>query len=241
MSSRLSGTETPWSTVYQTNGDDQKDNNAQANLIERYGPVIHAYLLGTLKDEEAANEVFQKFSLRLMRGDFRNAYDSCGKFRSFIKTTLYRLMVDCRRNRNMRFGSGDSIGVENKLAVESGENVDEFLMLWRQSLLDQSWARLQQIEEETGNPVFTILKCRVDHPEFGTWQLQEFLMATSEIIIPTLNIFRIYLHRARRKFAECLLDEVCQSFTDVNRETVEEELIELGLHHFCVPAIANRF
>lgn len=241
--SRLSGIETQWSMIHNANGSNARANLAQAGVIEKYGPAIKRYLLASLRDEEAADEVFQEFSLRLVRGDFRNADSSRGKFRSFIKTTLYRLMIDHhrRKKKSSRFGLGKALNVEQELAAGSGEFVDEFLLAWRQTLLDKSWSRLEQIERNTGKPVYTILRCRVDHPELSTRQLQEYLAIHSDKVIPPLSSFRVYLHRARKKFAECLLDLVSGSLVDANRDSVEEELIELGLHHFCVPALADRF
>ncbi len=48
------------------------------------------------------------------------------------------------------------------------------------------------------------------------------------------------LHRAREKFADMLLDEVIQSLDNPNRETLENELIELGLLEYCKPALERR-
>lgn len=241
--SRLSRIETQWSMIRMANGQHQEANLAQANLVDRYGPPIRRYLMASLRNEEAADEVFQEFSLRLVRGDFKNADSSRGKFRSFIKTTLYRLMIDHhrRKKKSDRIGLGNGSMAFNEPSAKEDLQVDEFLLAWRQSLLDNAWSRLEKMEKDSGKPLFTILRCRVDHPELSTRQLHEYLTETSPVAIPAEGSFRVYLHRARRCFANVLLDLVSESLMDSSREVLEEELIELGLHHYCVAAMADRF
>ena len=48
-------------------------------------------------DADLADEMFQEFALRLVRGDFRNADAARGRFRFFLKTALYHLVVDAQR------------------------------------------------------------------------------------------------------------------------------------------------
>lgn len=241
--SRLSRIETQWSMIRMANGQHHDANLAQAKLVDQYGPPIRRYLMASLRNEEAADDVFQEFSLRLVRGDFKNADSSRGKFRNFIKTTLYRLMIDHHRRKKKtdRVGLGKGSSVLHEPVATEEQQVDEFLLAWRQSLLDNAWSRLELMEKESGKPLHTILRERVEHPELSTRQLHEHLSENSPISIPAEGSFRVYLHRARRCFANILLDLVAESLVDASREVLEEELIELGLHHYCVAAIADRF
>jgi hypothetical protein len=45
------------------------------------------------------------------------------------------------------------------------------------------------------------------------------------------------LHRGREKMAELLLHEVRQTLTDPTLEQLEDELVVLGLHGYCQPAL----
>jgi hypothetical protein len=45
------------------------------------------------------------------------------------------------------------------------------------------------------------------------------------------------LHRAREKFADLLLDEVAQTLDAPTTEQLEEEVLTLGLHIYCQPAL----
>jgi RNA polymerase sigma-70 factor (ECF subfamily) len=242
--SRLSRIETQWSMIQMANQAKHGGaDKAQTELFERYAPAIRRYLRASLRNEEAAADVFQEFALRLVRGDFRNADCAKGRFRSMLKTALYRLMVDYhRRNQKQKkLGSGHDIETWNEpetMDQTSGVD-DEFTLSWRQSLLDEAWNRLEQLQIETGKPYFTILKTRVDQPLMTTKQLHQFL-TDSGASIPAENSFRVYLHRARKRFATILLDQVAQSLEHASRDDVEAELIELGLHHFCKPAFAGQ-
>jgi len=234
--SRLSKIETQWSLVHRANKVEVGATAAQTELFERYSPAIKRYLLASLRSEEAASEVFQEFALRVVRGDFKNADCEKGKFRNMIKTSLYRLMIDFHRRTNKRKKLGTAEQINLVASEESPElDSDSFTIAWRQTMLDQAWERLEQLQVETSKPYFTILRARVDAPELTTKQLHVQLSETSHVRIPAEGSFRVYLHRARKRFAKLLTEQVALSIQDPTPENVEAELIDLGLHLFCRP------
>src|SRR5690606_23974022 len=96
----LSHIETLWSVVRRANSpEDARAAEAQEVLLDRYGNAIRRYLTACLRDRDAADDVFQEFALRFVRGDFRAADPSRGRFRAFVKTIVYRLMIDYRRRK----------------------------------------------------------------------------------------------------------------------------------------------
>jgi RNA polymerase sigma-70 factor (ECF subfamily) len=234
--SRLSKIETQWSLIHRANEVEQGATVAQTELFERYSPAIKRYLLASLRSEEAANEVFQEFALRLIRGDFKNADCEKGKFRSMIKTSLYRLMIDFHRRTKKRKKLGTAEQIDMVAANELDDSdTDSFTIAWRQTMLDQAWDRLEQLQTETSKPYFTILRARVDSPELTTKQLHESLRENQPIRIPAEASFRVYLHRARKRFAKLLTEQVALSIQNPTPEDIEAELIDLGLHQFCRP------
>ncbi|MFO0953889.1 MAG: sigma factor, partial [Isosphaeraceae bacterium] len=78
---------------------DLVQEQAQARLLRRYGAAVYRYLLASLRDQDAADELFQEFALRFIRGDFHRADQTKGRFRDFLKTALFRLIVDAQRRR----------------------------------------------------------------------------------------------------------------------------------------------
>ncbi len=100
---RLSQIDTVWSVVRRAHGDrSQECQAAQQNLLDRYGFAIRRYLLAALRDETAADDVFQEFALAFVRGDYQRADPERGKFRNFLKTILFRLVADFRREQYRR-------------------------------------------------------------------------------------------------------------------------------------------
>lgn len=232
--SRLSKIETQWSLVRRANTIEPGASIAQSELFERYSPAVKRYLLGSMRNQEAADEVFQEFALKICRGDFRNANFEKGRFRSMLKTSLYRLMVDYHRRKQKQRKLGTAEQIDYIVAEDDSDSgCDEFAIAWRQTMLDQAWQRLEQLQCETGKPYFTILRGRVDHPELTTKQLHEHLHESQPVQIPAEGSFRVYLHRARRQFSKLLKEQVALSIEEPTPENIEEELIELGLYIFC--------
>src|ERR1700730_60584 len=97
---RLSRISTLWSLVCQAHeGPAEAANSARQQLLERYGDAIRRYLRKLLRDADAADEVFQEFALQLVRGDLRGADPQRGRFRQFVKGTLFHLVADYRKRR----------------------------------------------------------------------------------------------------------------------------------------------
>src|SRR5690606_4321996 len=132
---------------------DSRAAEAQELLLERYGGAIKRYLTACLRDREAADDVFQDFALRFVRGDFRNADPSRGRFRAFVKSVVYRLMIDYRR-RTARTGRAGELAFDPEARPESTDPVAEadelFLTSWRDELLARAWKKLEEHERETG-------------------------------------------------------------------------------------------
>lgn len=100
---RLSRIVSLWTFVRRAHGE--PGEAAREALLERYGGAIRRYLLGALRDEDAADEVFQEFSLKLVGGAFQRADASHGRFRNFLKTALFHLIIDHQRHRQRRRGA----------------------------------------------------------------------------------------------------------------------------------------
>ena len=92
---------TLWTLVRTAHGpgaDDEARVDAQAKLLERYQRAIYRYLLHVLRrDADAADELFQEFALRFLRGDFKGADQRRGRFRDFLKGVLIHLVADHHR------------------------------------------------------------------------------------------------------------------------------------------------
>lgn len=236
--SRLSQIETPWSIVRRAHcGSAESVRRAREALLTRYGGAVRRYLRAVLRDEDATDELFQEFSLRLARGDFQSASAERGHFRSFVKTTLYHLIVDHRRRAGR--AKARVRGIADRPAPAAFAEEELFLQHWRQELLDRSWTRLAETQQQGKAPYYSALRLLTNEP---TQPSDALAARLSEQLGRTVTpeSARQVLHRARRMFAGYLVDEVSDSLETPSREEIEKELIDLDLLRYCRHALANK-
>jgi len=239
IESHLSRIQTMWTVVRQAH-DAQGEalNDAQSALIQRYSGALYRYALGALRDPHAADEVFQEFAVRFVRGFFKRADPDRGRFRDLVKRSLHNLIVDYQRKRG---AIREREMVEGTEPAESAVSVSaeldrSFLDRWREELLNRAWESLQQAEKETGQPYYTVLRFRADNPESTSMNMAEAI--SQKLGRPyRADALRQVLHRAREKFAELLMQEVARSLGNPSREELTQELIELGLLSYCRSAL----
>jgi RNA polymerase sigma-70 factor (ECF subfamily) len=241
MDSHLSQIHTLWTLVTRASGD-QKSlvGDAQKVLIERYGSAIRRYLLGALRDPDAADDVYQEFAYRFVHGDLRGANPDRGRFRDFVKGVLFHLIANYhkRRQRQPQLLSPDV----HEPAVEPPSVNDEdkaFLASWRDELLARSWVALEEFQRQNGQPYYTVLHFRAQHPDLPSARMAEELSPMVGKPLTAAGVRKI-LERARDKFADLLLEEIAQALEDPSPEQLEQELIDLGLLEYCLPALQRR-
>jgi RNA polymerase sigma-70 factor (ECF subfamily) len=234
----ISQIETIWPVLRQAHeGDPAAVNAAQQVILQRYRPAIFRYLVACLGDAEAADDLCQEFSLRFVRGDFRNANPEKGRFRDLLKSSLYHLIIDYHKRRNRRMPQLSPDAPEP--SDDSGSTLDsdrQFLAAWRADLLNKAWEKLAQEEKNTGRPMHTVLHFRAANQEMRSAKMAEQLTGRLGKEV-TGDWVRKWLHAARERFAEFLLDEVAASLDNPTREAVEQELIDLELYQYCRVAI----
>lgn len=236
LEQRLSRIATLWTLVRQAHaGSGAPVADAQQRLLERYSGAVYRYLLGAVRDPDIADDLFQEFSLRLLRGDFKNAHPERGRFRNFLKTAVFHLIVDYQKRRRPR--QLDSAIPEPTVdAASVAESERQFLASWREEMLDRAWQALHDFEKQTGQPYHAVLRFRTEHPLLSSAELAQQLSAHLGKNY-TVNAVRQALHRSREKYAELLLHEVAAALRSDNREELEQELIELELHTYCQKAL----
>jgi RNA polymerase sigma-70 factor (ECF subfamily) len=235
---RLSQITTQWSIVLQAHlGEADAVASAQRELMQRYGGAVHRYLLAALRDHDAADEVAQEFALRFLRGAFRRADPQRGRFRDFVKTAVLNLITDYYRRRKARpvtVPADADLLVAPKQEPEDFER--QFVDSWRGELLDRAWEALRRFQEQTGRPVYTVLRLRADQPDLRSAQMAEQLIQL--LNKPVTDVWvRQVLRRARQRFAYLLCEEVMHSLPSPSRDELERELVDLGLLEYCRPIL----
>ena len=237
-SARLSQLQTHWTVICRAHGNGSLETvrAAQEQLMARYAKVVHRYLLGALRDPHGAEELTQEFALRFVRGDLKGADRQRGRFRDFVKGTLFHLVGDFyRRKKKDPFPLAPESDPSDSASVEI-ESDQGFLESWRAELLDRAWKSLAALEEETSQPYYAVLQFRAAHPEMRSGDMAEQL--TEQLGKPVNAAWvRQTLHRAREKFAGYLVEDVQATLEQPTRAQLEDELIILGLHGYCQPAL----
>jgi RNA polymerase sigma-70 factor (ECF subfamily) len=239
--SRLNEISTYWSMLQDANRlTIDVARQAQRRLLERYGGAVRRYLLGALRDPDAAEELFQEFALLLVHGDLRGADRQRGRFRDFVKGVLFHLIARHHRQRKRRPHSLPPDHPEPAVEPEElPDQEDAFRASWRAELLARSWAALEAQEKETGQPFYTVLRYRADNPAAPSAKMAEDLGARLGRPLTAAGV-RKTLERARDRFAELLLDEIVHTLGAPTAEQLEEELIELNLLEHCRDALGRR-
>jgi RNA polymerase sigma-70 factor (ECF subfamily) len=234
---RLSLIRTQWSLVYLAHhGPAEAKESARQQLLDRYGEAVRRYLRRLLQDSETVDDLCQEFALRLLNGALRGANPEYGRFRNFVKGTLFHLIADYRKQR--RRWPGPLPGDSSDLAAHRQDTDSDrwFEDSWCDHLLARAWAALAQSEAGAGQRYYAVLRFRADHPEMRSPQLAAELAFQLGRKLTAAGVRQI-LHRAREKFAALLLDEVAHSLESPTAKQLEEELAELGLLDYCRPAV----
>ena len=212
-------------------------------FVFRYAQPIQRYLLAIIKDPHGAEEVLQDFLLRAFQHGFVPEQVAHGKFRNYLKAAVRNAAVShFRRQKCASHGSLD--GKEDLLAAPAADAADDanqrWLQQWRQCLLDRVWQALDHHQRHApDNLSYTVLRLIVDFPEEDSASLAARASQIAGRLVRA-SAFRKHLSRARRTFTQLLVDEVAKTLERPTPDTIEEELIEIGLMPYLRPAATTR-
>lgn len=229
---RLSQLTTQWTLLARAH---EGDTAAQGDLLARYSSAIYRYALGALASEDDAHDFCQAFAVRFLRGDFRHAAPQRGRFRDYLRTALVHMLSDCRQEKLRREKLRP---FDSQCFQRPQDNSGEFRSLWRQTLLDRAWEGLRQHDEAAGSLGYAALRAKADEPTLSAEELARRLAQGATP--PAVATVRQWLHRARERFAELLLDEVAHSLGNENLDELADELAELKLLVYCEATLAKR-
>jgi hypothetical protein len=238
---RLSRISTLWSLVSQAHHDvGDEVGAAQRRLLELYGGAIRRYLIGALRDPDAAEDLFQEFAYRFLHGDLRRVDPQRGRFRDYVKGVLFHLVADYHKKRQRLPRQLTPDHPDPAVLCEPNAEQDQaFLASWRDELLSRTWTALAAADQAGGQGFHAVLRFRADHPDLRSHEMAEQLGAILGKPLTAAGV-RKTLERARDRFADLLLDEIAQALANPTLGQLEEELIDLNLLEHCRPALERR-
>jgi DNA-directed RNA polymerase specialized sigma24 family protein len=234
---------TTWSGVFKGRGEGDTAKRARNELLVRYHEAVYHYFLAKIRDPNAARELYSNFAVKLIENDriLTNVDPARGRFRHYLKAALHHMVIDYYRNRareplrRINFDPAE----HDVIDPNEGEGDRDFSPIWRQELLNQAWKALQTLEQRSGQPHYTVLRCQSDNPDLKGPQLAERLSAKLGKPFSHDGV-RAALHRARAKFAALLLEEVERTMDSPTLDKLEEELIDQQLLPYCKKALEER-
>jgi RNA polymerase sigma factor (sigma-70 family) len=200
-------------------------------FVVRYAGAIRHLLYQILRNSHDADDVLQDFLLGVTQHGFPCAQPGRGRFRNYLFVAVRNAALkylEKKRSRQQREERLDPAAA----ATGPGE---EWVEEWRRCILNRALAALHHHQRQSaGNLAHTVLTVRIEHPDADSSFLAE---ETSRRCGRTVRAdsYRQHLHRARRLFAQMLLDEVAQTLEAATPEQVTAELIEVGLMPYVQP------
>lgn len=219
---------------------DNASHAAQVRLFRRYGPAVNRYLRAILRDGDAADDLYQTFALRFVRGDFQGVDPERGRFRDYLKSALFRLVFDYRRSLRKQGAPLSPDAPEPAIVDDPAEDLDAvFLASWRKQLIARTWRALAAESRRSSQSLYEVLTFKTDHPDLRSAQIAEHFGDRLGRPVKAEWV-RKRLHLARAAFADLMLREVSRTIGTTDRAAIEEELIDLGLLELCRDALDRR-
>lgn len=241
LEQHLSCLVTDWNALVTAHrGEDAARRAAQQRLLQTYQRAVYRFLTALTRSPDAADDLFQEFAIRFLRGDFRNADPGRGRFRDFLKTALRRLVIDHQRREQRRAAPALAEGMDPADDTPPDAEADrQFLEAWQNELLRRAWDALLLHERQTGQRVHTVLRCRADHPDLSSEELASRLSAQLGQAV-TRDWVRKWLMKARERFVDLLLEEVARPLDGPSLEELVQEVADLGLLESCKEGLQRR-
>lgn len=240
---QLSRISTIWTLVSRASGGpEDAESSAQTALIQRYQLAIYRHLIRGTRSPNVADELFQEFALRFIRGDFRRANESRGRFRDYVRAALNNLISNYRGREASEADKKPLDHAEEVPSAEAPLDLDrEFLANWRQALLDRAWEGLSALEQPGSPPYHTALRLKYEKGDLSSAQLAEVLNQRLQPREPyTETSLRKLVQRARDLFTDLLLDEISRSMNNPSLDELEQEVIDLGFQAYCKRGLERR-
>jgi hypothetical protein len=210
--------ETDWSMVHEP-----------AHVVMRYSRAVQRYLRALIQNQHDAEEVAQEFFLWVSQAGLPRASRDRGRFRDYLKQVVRNTAFNFLRRGPEPARSGANIAEIAAPAEALPRFENEWIGEWRACILKRVWRRLHELQKKSrGSLPYTVLRLSVAQSDSTSDVLAERVSALTKKPMRA-DAYRQQLSRARRQFAQYLVDEVAQTLTGPEPSDVEDELADLHL------------
>jgi RNA polymerase sigma factor (sigma-70 family) len=200
-------------------------------FVMRYAGAVRRYVGALVKNPHDHEDVVQDFLLQTLRRPFAPEQIRRGRFRDYLKAVLRNAAyTHFRRGAHLPSSATDRL---DSIAAEVDDAADRaWLVEWRDCLLRRAWQALELHQQAAPEGIaYTVLRLTADHPEESSAALAARAAALTNRAVG-VDAFRKQLSRARRHFAQMIVNEIRQTLENGSAEDVTEELHDLGLMEF---------
>ena len=223
--------DTRWSLVSDVRHGGEVRERALADLCRVYWFPIYAFARGRGCDSHLAEDLTQELFMKFLKHDsFAAADRSRGRMRTFLLTSMSRLMASDARRRtaSKRAPELKALSIERDLAEEmlSGRTSnltpeEDFDRTWAEAILREVEKRLEAEHAARGkSEQFAVLKTYL-LPISGN----EGYPGVAERLDMSEGAVNVAIFRLRKRFQQLMRKEVEQTLSDV--EDTDEELRHL--------------
>lgn len=226
--------ETQWSLVAQAHGEETTEAQVLKHVVlGHYSGPVFRYLMGAVRNEEAAMELAHEFALRLLRGDFHRVNPDRGRFRDYIKTVLINLVrdhVNSARQSPKQFAANAPDPAVNPDPASPDPN-ESFEDCITKHLIAMAWERLEAANVRQ----YAVLLIKTEsEPDAPSRELSARVKERFGFELTSVT-FRKTLERARTRFAALLTEAAAEVTHADSPDELKQELKALGLASYCVP------
>ncbi|MFZ5475443.1 MAG: RNA polymerase sigma factor [Myxococcota bacterium] len=217
---------TRWTLIAAARGSDAERRRALEELLAAYWEPVYVYVRRRGLGPEDAAEAVQDLFAELVEKDFPAKLDPAkGRLRGWLKACADHRLAHRRAKAGAKKRAAEVVpfdaDVAERAVAASGEDPERaFQRAWAGRVMDRAMARLRgeyESGERTGDFAIVLRF-------FGDGEAPSYRDAAAEagMSLPQLKAF---LHRARARFRELVLDEVRDTVGDPAE--AERELAEL--------------
>jgi RNA polymerase sigma-70 factor (ECF subfamily) len=196
-------------------------------FVVRYAPAIRNYLAALIHDPNDAEEVLQEFLLRVSQHGFKRVSEDGGRFRHYLIVAVRNAAISYLQQQRKRAKHARALPFDLTASATDPDRC--WAIEWRNCLLERAWQMLHHLQR--GSPrslCYTVLRARTDNPEADSAQLAVLVSQQAGRVLQP-QACRKQLSRARRLFAQLLVNELALTVEEATPERIEEELVELEL------------
>jgi len=213
---------TRWSVVRAAGATTSPGSRAALeNLCETYWSPVHAFVRRSGRSADEASDLTQAFFARVIeKGDFGNARDTLGRFRTFLLTAVRHFLANqADYDRAAKRGGGqahlpldgpthdDPRRIPEPSSDETPESI--FEERWALTVLDAAMERVRHHSEETGDgALFDTLRPFLTGDDGASYADAARTLQKAE------GTVRVAVHRLRRRFGQCLRETLADTVDD---------------------------